>query len=87
MAVLLLTLAVYGLISPSDGGFLAGARTEAAEPSGAKPSGEKRSVLPPLKVDRNAPLLLDSPPGGAKRPGEKPSALPPLKADRGASLL
>lgn len=87
MAVLLLTLAAYGLIGPSDRGFLAAARTEAAEPSGAKPSGEKRSALPPLKVDRNAPLLLDSPPSGAKRAGAKPSALPPLKVDRGAPLL
>ena len=56
-----LLLGVYGLSAPTgERGWFAPSTVEAADAPAGKPA-EKPKAPPPLKVDRNAPLLLDAP--------------------------
>jgi hypothetical protein len=62
LLLVVLVLSVYGLSVLAGGaGWLAPSAAEAADAPVGKPA-EKPKGLPPLKVDRSAPLLLDAPP-------------------------
>lgn len=77
----IIVLGVLGCLMAGLVGFLAQVDVPAWADGGKE---KKPGGPPPLKVDKNAPLLLDEP----KKPEEKkPGGLPPLKINKEAPLL